>query len=48
MNETGHAEIRKWRDNNMITDTGSNDVTPSNPDPGDLGWLMDKSTDVIP
>jgi prepilin-type processing-associated H-X9-DG protein len=44
----GHAEIKKWRDNNMISDTGSADVTPSNPDPGDLAWLMDKSTDVIP
>jgi prepilin-type N-terminal cleavage/methylation domain-containing protein len=44
----GHAEIKRWRDNNMISDTGTADVAPANPDPGDLAWLMDKSTDIIP
>lgn len=42
----GHAEIKKWRDTAMITATGSDDVTPINPDPGDLQWLMDRSTVV--
>jgi prepilin-type N-terminal cleavage/methylation domain-containing protein/prepilin-type processing-associated H-X9-DG protein len=44
----GHAEIKKWRDSKMISDTGTADVIPDNPDPGDLAWLMDKATDVMP
>jgi prepilin-type N-terminal cleavage/methylation domain-containing protein/prepilin-type processing-associated H-X9-DG protein len=42
----GHAEIKKWRDNRMITDTGTAGFPPDNPDPGDLDWLMQRSTDV--
>jgi prepilin-type N-terminal cleavage/methylation domain-containing protein/prepilin-type processing-associated H-X9-DG protein len=42
----GHAEIRKWRDNKMINDTGTAKFPPDNPDPGDLDWLMQRSTDV--
>ena len=40
----GHAEIKKWRDTAMITATAAEDVTPMSPDPGDLQWLMDRST----
>jgi prepilin-type processing-associated H-X9-DG protein len=40
----GHAEIKKWRDTAMITATAAADVTPMSPDPGDLQWLMDRST----
>jgi prepilin-type N-terminal cleavage/methylation domain-containing protein len=42
----GHSEIKRWRDRNMITDTGSADVKPATPDPGDLDWLMERSTIV--
>jgi prepilin-type N-terminal cleavage/methylation domain-containing protein/prepilin-type processing-associated H-X9-DG protein len=40
----GHAEIKKWRDTAMTAATAAEDVTPMNPDPGDLQWLMDRST----
>jgi prepilin-type N-terminal cleavage/methylation domain-containing protein/prepilin-type processing-associated H-X9-DG protein len=40
----GHAEIKKWRDRRMIYDTGTGDLPPDNPDPGDLDWLMERST----
>jgi prepilin-type N-terminal cleavage/methylation domain-containing protein/prepilin-type processing-associated H-X9-DG protein len=44
----GHAEIKKWRDQNMIKDTGTADVAPQSPDPGDLAWLQERSTVVLP
>jgi prepilin-type processing-associated H-X9-DG protein len=42
----GHAEIKKWRDSNMINDTGTGDLPPDSPDPGDLDWLMARRTIV--
>jgi prepilin-type N-terminal cleavage/methylation domain-containing protein/prepilin-type processing-associated H-X9-DG protein len=42
----GHAEIKKWRDRKMIYDTGTGDLPPDSPDPGDLDWLMEQSTIV--
>ena len=40
----GHAEIKKWRDENMINNTVAADVDPQTPDPGDLAWLQERST----
>jgi prepilin-type N-terminal cleavage/methylation domain-containing protein/prepilin-type processing-associated H-X9-DG protein len=40
----GHAEIKKWRDTAMTSATAAEDVMPMSPDPGDLQWLMDRST----
>ena len=39
----GHAEIKKWRDQNMIGARSAN-VNPPTPDPGDMAWLMERST----
>ena len=44
----GHAEIKKWRDENMINDHGSTDINPQNPDPGDLAWLQQRATVIEP
>ena len=40
----GHAEIKKWKDRNMINNKQAADVTPMTPDPGDLRWLQERST----
>jgi prepilin-type N-terminal cleavage/methylation domain-containing protein len=44
----GHAEIRKWRDENMINQRVAADVAPQNPDPGDLAWLQERATVIEP
>ena len=42
----GHAEIKRWRDSALIgfRGTTSTDLPPPTPDPGDLGWLQERST----
>jgi prepilin-type N-terminal cleavage/methylation domain-containing protein/prepilin-type processing-associated H-X9-DG protein len=42
----GHAEIKKWRDNNLITYNGNpaGDLPVQTPDPGDLAWLQLRSS----
>ena len=42
----GHAEIKKWRDQNLISYNGNpaGDVPVSSPDPGDLAWLQQRSS----
>ena len=42
----GHAEIRKWRDGNLISYTGSGNCPVATPDPGDLAWLNARATVV--
>jgi len=42
--DDGHAEIKKWRDENMINVRTGGDVAPQTPDPGDLAWLQERST----
>lgn len=42
----GHSEIRKWRDGNLTSYTGNptGNLPVASPDPGDLGWLQQRST----
>jgi len=44
----GHAEIKVWKDSNLIGYIGNpaGDLAPASPDPGDLAWLQQRSTIV--
>jgi len=40
----GHAEMKKWRDSNMLRATANN--VPRDPNSDDLSWLISRSTSV--
>jgi prepilin-type N-terminal cleavage/methylation domain-containing protein/prepilin-type processing-associated H-X9-DG protein len=44
----GHAEIKKWKDDNLIgyNGTPAGDLPTTSPDPGDLAWLQQRSTTI--
>ncbi|HVU08494.1 MAG TPA: prepilin-type N-terminal cleavage/methylation domain-containing protein [Verrucomicrobiae bacterium] len=40
----GHCEIHRWRDGNLIGFKGAANLSVASPDPGDLGWLLQRAT----